>query len=67
MRGASLVFRNDGSPVIVGGSDNDLFVKVGSVATETTVAASVVAGEFWDFAQFNDFVFATSLANNPNI
>ena len=65
VRGASLVFRNDGSPVIVGGSDNDLFVKVGSVATETTVAASVVAGEFWDFAQFNDFVFATSLANNP--
>jgi hypothetical protein len=65
VRGASLLFRNDGSPIIVGGSEDDLFVMAGSAATETTVAASVVSGEFWDFAQFNDFVFATSLANNP--
>lgn len=65
VRGAALVFQSDGSPVIVGGSEDDLFVKSGSAATETTVAASVVSGEFWDFAQFNDFVFATSLANSP--
>jgi hypothetical protein len=65
VRGAALVFRSDGSPVIVGGSQDRLFVRVGSAATETAVASSVISGEFWDFAQFNDFVFATSLVNNP--
>ena len=65
VRGAALVFRSDGSPIIVGGSEDDLFVRSGSAAVETTVAASVISGEFWDFAQFNSFVFATSIANNP--
>lgn len=65
VRGAALAFRSDGSPVIVGGSQDNLFVRVGSAATETAAASSVVSGEFWDFAQFNDFVFATSIANNP--
>lgn len=65
VRGAALAFRSDGSPIIVGGSGDSLFVRSGTAATETTVAASVVSGEFWDFAQFNDFVFATSLANKP--
>lgn len=63
--GANLLFRNDGTPIIVGGAADTLFVRVGSAATETTVAASVPDGEYWDFAQFNDFVFATTLANNP--
>ena len=65
VRGATLFFRNDGSPLIVGGSETRLFARVGSAATETAVVASVIDGEFWDFAQFNDFVFATSLANDP--
>lgn len=65
VRGANLYFRNDGTPIIVGGAKDTLFVRSGSTATETAVASSVVDGEFWDFAQFNDFVFATSLANNP--
>ncbi len=63
--GASLFFRNDGSPIIAGGAEDTLFVRVGSAATETTVAASVTSGQYWDFAQFNDFVFATTLANDP--
>lgn len=65
IRGAALVFKSEGTPVIVGGSEDDLFVKVGAAATETSVASSVTVGEFWDFAQFNDFVFATSITNNP--
>ena len=65
VRGATLFFRNDGSPLIVGGSETRLFARVGSAATETAVVASVIDGEFWDFAQFNDFIFATSLANDP--
>lgn len=63
--GAQLFFRNDGTPLVAGGAEDTLFVRAGSAATETTVAASVTDGEFWDFAQFNDFVFATSLANDP--
>lgn len=63
--GAANLFRNDGSALIVGGAEDTLFVRAGSTATETTVAASVADGDFWDFAQFNDFVFATTLANDP--
>lgn len=65
VRGAALFFRRDTTPVIVGGSEDNLFVRAGSLAYETKVAASVVDGEAWDFAQFNDFIFATSLANDP--
>ena len=63
--GAALFFRNDGTPVIAGGAEDSLFVRVGSVGTESAIAASVTDGDAWDFAQFNDFVFATTLANNP--
>lgn len=63
--GASLFFRNDESPVIVGGAEQTLFVRVGATATETAVAAAVTSGDAWDFAQFNDFIFATTLANDP--
>lgn len=65
VKGAQLFFRNDGTAIIAGGSETRLFVRVGATAEETAVAASVVDGEFWDFAQFNDFVFATSIANDP--
>jgi len=65
VRGANLFFRNDGSPLIVGGAEDTLFARAGSAATETAVTASVVDGEYWDFAQFNDFIFATSIANDP--
>lgn len=63
--GAALFFRNDETPVIVGGAEQTLFVRVGSAATETAVTAAVTDGDAWDFAQFNDFVFATTLANDP--
>lgn len=63
--GANLFFRNDGTPIIAGGAAQTLFVRTGSTATETATAAAVTSGEAWDFAQFNDFVFATTLANDP--
>jgi hypothetical protein len=63
--GAALFFRNDGTPIIVGGAEDNLFVRVGSTGTESAVVASVTAGDAWDFAQFNDFVFATTLTNDP--
>lgn len=65
VRGAASLFRNNGDQITVGGGENTLFVRSAGVGTETAVAAGVVSGEFWDFAQFNDFVFATSIANNP--
>lgn len=65
VRGANLFFRSNGSPLIVGGAEDTLFARIGSAATETAVAASVVDGEYWDFAQFNGLIFATSIANDP--
>lgn len=64
VRGAALFFRDDGTQVIVGGSEDNIFVRLGPLAYETGVAASVIDGEAWDFAQFNDFIFATSIAND---
>lgn len=63
--GAALFFRNDGSPLIVGGAEQTLFVRAGSVATETTVTTPVTDDNYWDFAQFNDFIFATTIENDP--
>lgn len=63
--GAQLFFRNDGTPIIAGGASQTLFVRSGSLATETATAAAVPDGDAWDFAQFNDFIIATTLANDP--
>lgn len=63
--GAELLFRNDTSPIIVGGSETRLFVRAGSTITQTTGLTALGPESYWDFAQFNDFVFATSLENAP--
>jgi len=62
--GAVQMFDNSGSSLIVGGVDDGLFVRRSSI-TSTGSLTSIGAGEAWDFAQFNDFVFATAVNNSP--
>lgn len=62
--GARQMFDNSGSSLIVGGTDDALFVRRGAF-TETAGLSSLGTGEAWDFAQFNNFVIATAANNNP--
>lgn len=62
--GARQLFDNSGNSIIVGGTDDRLFIRRSTI-TETTGMTSLGAGESWDFAQFNDFVFATAAGNSP--
>lgn len=64
VRGAQRLYDNAGSSVIVGGTDTRLFIRRSTI-TQTTGMTSIGASEAWDFAQFNDFVFATAANNNP--
>lgn len=63
--GAELMFDNMNASLIVGGTDNRLFVRRSSGVTQTTGLSSIGAGEAWDFARFNNFVVATANANAP--
>ena len=65
VRGAAQMFRNDGTSIVVGGSDTILFILVGGTLTATGSLNSIGADNYWDFAQFNDYVFAVSENNNP--
>lgn len=64
VKGAQQFFNNSGSSVIVGGTDDSLFIRTSSL-TETAGMSSIGAGEAWDFARFNDFVIATAANNSP--
>lgn len=63
VKGAAQMFNATGS-IIVGGTDDRLFIR-GSTITQTTGLSSIGAGEAWDFARFNAFVFATAANNDP--
>lgn len=63
--GAELFFMNDGGPCIAGGTSTTLFIRKGPATTVTSGYNAVVSGEYWDFAQFNNFLFATSITNDP--
>jgi hypothetical protein len=62
VRGADQMFQNDGTSIVVGGSSTRLFVLVGGTLTATT-GYTAIGDDAWDFAQFNDFVFATAPGN----
>lgn len=64
VRGAELLFNTADDAVIVGGTATSLFVQT-TALTETTGLSSISEGEAWDFARFNDFVFATAENNAP--
>lgn len=63
-KGAKLLFRSTGAPVVVGGTDTSLFVIVGGVTTEVTGLSSM-GDNYWTFVQFNQFVVAIGAANAP--
>lgn len=65
VRGAELLFRPDGGPFIVGGTTDELFVRIGSTVTSQTISPALAEGLSWDFAQFNNFVIATAPGNVP--
>lgn len=65
VRGAELLFRPNGAPFIVGGTDDGLFVRSGTTLVEQDGYQPLPPGESWDFAQFNNFVIATSPGNPP--
>ena len=64
VQGAEQLYDNNGNSVIVGGSSTRLFIRRSSI-TETTSLTAIGSDEAWDFAQFNDFVFATAAGNSP--
>lgn len=55
---------NTGGSLVVGGSSTRLFTLRSSI-TETSGYTAIGDGEAWDFARFNDFVFATAPNNAP--
>lgn len=65
VRGAELLFRPEGSPFIVGGTTNALFVRLNNTVTTQSVGPALADGFSWDFAQFNNFVIATAPGNVP--
>lgn len=64
VQGARHLFTTTGDSIIVGGGDTSLFVRRTSI-TETTGLTSIGSEEAWDFAQFNSFVVATAVNNDP--
>lgn len=64
VKGARQLFTPSSDSVVVGGMDDRLFVRRSNVA-ETSGLSSIGDGERWDFAQFNNFVFATAQNNAP--
>lgn len=64
VQGADQLYNTAGTSVIVGGTDDSLFIRSGTI-TETSGLTSIGSEEAWDFARFNDFVIATAVNNNP--
>ena len=64
VRGATQFYNASGGSILVGGTDDRLFVRSG-VITETTGLSSIGSGEAWDFARFNAFAVATAVNNAP--
>ena len=64
VKGAQLFYNTNGDGVVVGGTDDDLFVYTSSLAT-TTGLTVIGDGEAWDFAQYNDIIVATAVNNSP--
>lgn len=64
VKGAEQIFDNSGASVVLGGTDDSLFIRRTTI-TETAGLGSIGEGAGWDFAQFNDFVFAA--ANNNSL
>lgn len=62
--GSVMLRDNSRNTVIVGGTDNRLFV-LRTAMIEQTGFTSIGSGEAWDFCQFNDFVIATGANNVP--
>lgn len=63
--GATSFWKIDGTVVFVGATNDSLFVRTPSVVTETTSGVTAIdPTDAWDFAQFNDFIFAAN-QNNP--
>ncbi|MEL6361723.1 MAG: hypothetical protein AAFR21_11615 [Pseudomonadota bacterium] len=63
--GAQQFYDSNQDSVIVAGSDTRLIKRTSSALTETTGLSSIGTGEAWDFAQFNNFLFATANGNSP--
>lgn len=64
--GAEALWKIDGTNLIVGGTADTLFLRTpGNVTQQFIGITPVPDGEAWDFAQFNDKVFATSSTNRP--
>jgi hypothetical protein len=64
VKGAEQLFDNSGNSIIVGGTNDRLFIRRATI-TETTGYSAIGDGEMWDFCQFNDFIIATSTGNAP--
>lgn len=60
---ARLMFNANGSAVVVGATDANLFVNTGGTVTQT--AYTTAATDPWDFCRYNDFVIATNINNAP--
>ncbi len=63
--GARLMFGSDGTDIIVGGTVSLLFKNVAGTTTTTSGYGPMSTSDAWDFCQFNDFVIATGVSNNP--
>ena len=62
-RGAAFFARSTQDAITVGGGDDKLWVDVSGTVTATTGLTSIGSDNYWQFQQFNSFVFAAS-ANN---
>lgn len=63
-RGAAFYARTTGDAITVGGGDDKLWVDVSGVLTATTGLSSIGSDAYWQFHQFNSFVFAVSINND---
>ena len=64
VRGSQQFFDNAGNSLILGGTDDSLFIRRTTVS-ETSGLTSIGENEAWDFCRFNDFAIATANANAP--
>lgn len=65
VRGGAAFYRQDGTPIVVAGTATTLQTYVGGTLTGTTSLTTLTDDQAWQFAQFNNFVIATSVTNAP--
>lgn len=65
VQGADRFYTSANVGVTVGGSNTNLFTVRAGTLTETGGLNAIGTGEAWDFAQYNDFIFATGAGNAP--